>query len=98
MQFAPAAAELFDRIMLMADNAGATDEHRALNYLTVRYPAIYSMASDAFARNASLDNVEVRSSTLSGTRNIVDVIHACRRDRKVSLPGDKNVTLLRPLS
>jgi hypothetical protein len=78
MQFAPAAAELLDRIMLMADNAGATDEHRALNYLTVRYPAIYSTASDAFARNASLDNVEVRSSTLSGTRNIVDVIFSFR--------------------
>jgi len=76
--FAPAAAELFDRIMLMADNAGATDEHRALNYLTVRYPAIYSTASDAFARNASLDNVEVRSSTFSGTRNIVDVIFSFR--------------------
>jgi hypothetical protein len=77
-EFAPAAAELFDRIMLMADNAGATDEHRALNYLTVRYPAIYSTASDAFARNASLDNVEVRSSSLSGTRNIVDVIFSFR--------------------
>lgn len=77
-EFAPAAAELFDRIMLMADNAGATDEHRALNYLTVRYPAIYSTASDAFARNASLDNVEVRSSSLSGTRNIVEVIFSFR--------------------
>jgi hypothetical protein len=30
---AAAAAEVFDRIMLMADNAGATDDHRALNYL-----------------------------------------------------------------
>ncbi len=40
-EFAPAAEELFDRIMQMADNAGATDEHRALNYLAVRYQAIY---------------------------------------------------------
>lgn len=39
-KFAPAAEELFDRIMQMADNAGATDEHRALNYLAVRYQAI----------------------------------------------------------
>ena len=38
--FAPAAEELFDRIMQMADNAGATDEHRALNYCAVRYQAI----------------------------------------------------------
>ena len=47
-QFAPAAEELFDRIMLGADNAGSSDEHRALNYLAVRYPAIYSTAADAF--------------------------------------------------
>jgi hypothetical protein len=29
-QFAPAAEELFNRIMQLTDNAGATDEHRAL--------------------------------------------------------------------
>jgi hypothetical protein len=39
-EFAPAAEELFDRTMQMTDNAGAADEHRALNYLAVRYQAI----------------------------------------------------------
>lgn len=73
-EFAPAAEELFDRIMQIADNSGGTDEHRALNYLAVRYPAIYSAAADAFARNASLTAVDVRRSSLSGTRNIVEVI------------------------
>jgi cyclic patellamide precursor peptide PatG len=73
-QFSAAAAELFDRIMLMADNAGATDDHRAVNYLAVRYPAIYHAAADMFGRNASLTALEVRPSSLSGTRRIVDVI------------------------
>lgn len=73
-KFGPAAEELFDRIMLMTDNAGATDEHRALNYLAVRYPAIYATAADAFGRNSSLTGVEVRPSHLSGVRKIVDVI------------------------
>jgi PatG C-terminal len=73
-EFEPAAEELFDRMMYMADNAGATDEHRALNYLAVRYPAIYATASDAFGRNSSLTGVEVRPSRLSGARKIVDVI------------------------
>jgi hypothetical protein len=73
-EFAPAAEELFDRIMQMADNAGATDEHRALNYLSVRYQAIYANAADAFARNESLTSVDVQPSPLSGTRNVVDVI------------------------
>jgi hypothetical protein len=44
-QFGAASRELFDRIMQMTDNAGATDEHRALNYLAVRYPAIYAKAA-----------------------------------------------------
>lgn len=71
---AAAAEELFDRIMLVADNAGSTDQHRALNYLAVRYPAIYHTVADAFSRNSSLTAVDVQTSSLSGTRNVVDVI------------------------
>jgi hypothetical protein len=66
--------ELLMRIMQMADNAGATDEHRALNYLAVRYPAIYAKAAEEFARDFSLTAVEVRLSPLSSIRRIVEVI------------------------
>ncbi len=72
--YGTAAAEVFDRIMLMADNAGSTDEHRALNYLAVRYPAVYYTIADAFERDLWLTAVDVQPSPLSGTRNIVDVI------------------------
>jgi len=72
--FTATAEEVFDRIMQMADNAGATDDHRALNYLAVRYPAIYSTATDCHGRNSSLTAVDVQTSTLSGTRNLVEVI------------------------
>jgi cyclic patellamide precursor peptide PatG len=72
--FSPVAAELFDRIMQMTDNAGATDAHRALNYCALRYQAIYASAADAFAHDASLSAVDVQPSPLSGTRNIVEVI------------------------
>jgi hypothetical protein len=72
--FRQAAAELFDRMMQIADNAGATDEHRAVNYLACRYPAIYSRTAEAFQQGSSLTSVEVRPSRLSGVRNIVDVI------------------------
>jgi hypothetical protein len=75
-QFAPAAEELFSRIMQMTDNAGATDEHRALNYLAMRYPAVYTIAAEQFARDFALTAVESRPSALSGTRNIVEVIFA----------------------
>ena len=36
------------------------DEHRALNYLAVRYQAIYANAAEAFSRNASLTAVDRR--------------------------------------
>jgi PatG Domain len=75
-EFAPAAEELFDRIMQMTDNAGATDEHRALNYLAVRYQAIYAKAAEYFAQNCSLSGVYVQPSPLSGTRKVTDVIFA----------------------
>jgi hypothetical protein len=73
-RFREVAGEVFDRIMQLTDNAGATDEHRALNYLTVRYPAIYAAVAQAQGRNNSLTAVDVHPSPLSGTRNIVDVI------------------------
>jgi len=73
-QFGPAAEELFWRHLQMADNAGATDEHRALNYLAVRYPAIYATAAEAYGRNASLTAVDARPSRLGGARKIVDVV------------------------
>jgi hypothetical protein len=75
-EFGPAAEELFDRIMQMTDNAGATDDNRALNYLAVRYPRVYEAAAEAFGRNESLTAVSVRPSALSGTRKVVDVIFA----------------------
>jgi PatG C-terminal len=73
-RFRATAAELFDRILQMADNAGATDEHRALNYLAVRYPAIYARTTAAHSANAALTAVDVRPSRLSGVRRVVDVI------------------------
>jgi hypothetical protein len=73
-QFRSAAGELFDRMMQLADNAGATNEHRALNYLAVRYPAIYATATDANVRNFSLTAVEVQPSRLSSVRQIVNVV------------------------
>jgi hypothetical protein len=74
--FTAAAAEVFDRIMQMADNAGATDNHRTLNYLTVRYPAVYAKAAECFAANSSLTGLSVSPSSLSGARKILDVIYS----------------------
>jgi hypothetical protein len=75
-RFTASAREMFNRIMGQSDNAGATDEHRALNYLAVRYPPIYTRAAIAHATDSSLTAVSVKPSPMSGTRNIRDVIFA----------------------
>jgi hypothetical protein len=77
-KFTTTAAELLDRVLQLADNVGAIDEHRALNYLAVRYPAIYTRTAEAHAQNASLMAVEVRPSRLRGVRSVVDVILSYR--------------------
>jgi hypothetical protein len=73
-QFEAAAGEVFDRILQMTDNAGATDDHRALNYLAMRYPGIYAKTAEQFAQDCSLTGVDVLPSPLSGTRKIVEVL------------------------
>lgn len=72
--FENAARELFERIQQMTDNVGQLDEHRALNYVALRYPAIYGKAVEMYAADASLVGVEVRSSRLSTSRRVVNVI------------------------
>jgi len=75
-QFRPSAEELFERIQQMADNVGATDEHRAVNYLAVRYPQIYTHTANMFGRDFSLTAVDVMPSRLAsaGNRKLVNVI------------------------
>jgi PatG Domain len=77
-KFKQAAEELLWKIMQMADNTGGTDEHRALNYLAVRYHEIYKRTAEAFAANSSLTSVEIKPSRLSGVRKIFDIIFSFR--------------------
>jgi hypothetical protein len=105
-RFRDTAGGFFDYIMHMADNAGAIDEHRALNYLAVRYPRIYTTVAVEQDRNASLAGVEARPSALSGVRRIVDVIFSfTHRETTVTtkyLPrvdvNDEHPFLMTPIS
>ena len=81
-RFRSAAEELYYRIVQVADNAGATDEHRALNYLTVRYDRIYAKTAQMYEQNASLSRVEVRPSRLSSSQDR-------RCDLHLHLPRDR---------
>jgi hypothetical protein len=73
-RFQATAHEVFDRVIQMTDNAGGTDAHRALNYLALRYPGLYTTVLDAYGRNLSMSAVDVRPSMLSVARRIVEVV------------------------
>jgi hypothetical protein len=79
--FGAAAIEVFERIMRMTDNAGASDEHRALNYLAVRYDAVYAKTAEQFARDYSLTGIEVHPSALGRPRKIMEVVFSYRNRR-----------------
>jgi hypothetical protein len=73
-RFRSTTEEIFLRVLQTADNAGASDEHRALNYLAVRYPLIYERAARSFLAEASLTAVDARPSRFGGVHSVVDVI------------------------
>ncbi|OPX79901.1 MAG: hypothetical protein A4E45_00358 [Methanosaeta sp. PtaB.Bin039] len=69
-----AADDMFRRMMQIADNTGSTDRHRALNYLSVRCPEIYTKAAEEMGRDFSLTSVEARRSRISDDRKIISVV------------------------
>jgi hypothetical protein len=73
-RFKVTADYTLEQVLQAADNAGAMDEHRALNYLAMRYHAIYATAADMHARDYVLTAIDVRPSRLSGVRKILDVV------------------------
>ena len=111
-QFRASAGQLFDHLTQLADNAGATDEHRALNYLTVRYPQIYAMITEMHERNVSFHRcaggaVLVDRSAFDRRRDLQfprpnhgrggEALRARRRHRAAPIPGQQVESLLRPI-
>lgn len=61
--FQAAAQELLRRVLDLTDNTGSTNKHRALDYLTMRYPEIYSVAAEQFAKGASRPRSRITTCT-----------------------------------
>jgi hypothetical protein len=71
---ARAALEVFDSVVASAQNTGAMDQHRALNYALVRYPGLFLAAAERAGRQV-LDRVETRmASGASGRRQVAVVL------------------------
>jgi hypothetical protein len=71
--FSATAAEMLERILAATDNAGATDEHRALNYLALRYPGLYARVADCFSRDFALTSIQGHPWQLSAARRIIEI-------------------------
>lgn len=84
-QFDKAATDLLSTVLSVSGNVGASDEHRALDYLMVRYPAIYRKTFERSMDDCSLTSIDVRRSSLGGARRIMDVVftYASRKTDEV---------------
>lgn len=71
--FHGAAEELFSRVAASTQSAGASDAHRALNYVLTQHPGPFLAAAER-AENAVLDRIETRLIHDMGARRIVAVI------------------------
>ncbi|MDP4182471.1 MAG: hypothetical protein Q8942_15445 [Bacillota bacterium] len=68
---------MFKKMLQLSDNAGNTDAHRAVNYLTIKYDGIYIMAGEMMSSHHNphtFVDLSVKPSDAQGDRNIVDVI------------------------
>ena len=70
--FRALAKDLFARLTRRSGNRGMLDEHRALNYLALRYPALYRVAADAYRDDKLLVDVLARRAP-GAERNLVAV-------------------------
>lgn len=71
--FSNLSRELFRRIVHSTENIGATDAHRALNYVVLQHPGLFLAAAER-AGKSTLDRIETRPITGLGTRRLVAVV------------------------
>lgn len=72
--FQSAIKQTLDVVGRMSGNLGASDGHRAINYLVTRYAELYNLVARQLLDNASLDALSVRPSEISGSRRVYDVV------------------------
>jgi hypothetical protein len=71
--FAATARDVFDRVSTSLENLGATDEHRALNYLLMQHPGLFLAVAERSGKQV-LDRIETRLVQGAGARRMVLVI------------------------
>jgi hypothetical protein len=73
-RFREVSGDIFTRVMSLTDNSGNMDEHRALNYIAVRYAQFYETAYKLIRDGSILSNIDMNISPLSSGRKIIEVV------------------------
>lgn len=76
-RFEATVEDMLAKVMQLTDNTGSSDEDRAINYLALRYPAVYQKVAEMALQNHSW-TVGVRPSRLTAARTLVDVVFSFR--------------------
>ncbi|MER8236479.1 hypothetical protein ACIRQY_22580 [Streptomyces sp. NPDC101490] len=71
-RFRTTADEVLSKLLAVADNAGATHEDRAANYVACRYAAVYVRTFEALAADSALTSIEVRPAVVGGERGVMN--------------------------
>jgi hypothetical protein len=77
-QFASIVEEVFLRIRDRDGNHGLSVEHRALNFVALRYPEMYAVIASGYAKGLSLTAIDTRHRHLEG-RIEADVVLTLRK-------------------
>jgi len=75
--------DLFDRLTRRSDNRGISDEHRALNYVALRYPRFYSAILAGRREGKALASVEALPAASTDRRMVA--VRATLRNRRTDI-------------
>ncbi|MEU0950156.1 hypothetical protein ABZ379_47050 [Streptomyces canus] len=71
-RFRATADEVLTKILQITENAGATPQDRAANFVACRYEAVYLKTFEAFADDYALTSIEVRPATVGGDKGVMN--------------------------
>jgi hypothetical protein len=70
-RFQATADEVLTKILQITENAGATPEDRAANFVACRYEAVYLKTFEAFAGDYALTSIDVRPAAVGGDEGVM---------------------------
>ncbi|MFE5854273.1 hypothetical protein ACFQ61_13805 [Streptomyces sp. NPDC056500] len=70
-RFRATADEVLTKILQITENAGATPEDRAANFVACRYEAVYLKTFEAFADDYALTSIKVRPAAVGGDQGVM---------------------------